>query len=71
MLPVALQLNEPSAGLKITTVSKSVPNPPKPANIDPLAQERRRRLLELTEQAFPDGRVPDPLSLGLMDVASH
>jgi hypothetical protein len=28
-----------------------------------LAKERRRRLLELTKQSFPDGKVPDPFSL--------
>jgi len=28
-----------------------------------LAKERRRRLLELTEQSFPDGKVPDPFAL--------
>jgi hypothetical protein len=65
MLPVALQPNETTAGLEFTTVSKFVPNPPKAAHVDSLAKERRRRLLELTKQAFPDGKVPDPLSLTL------
>ena len=42
-------------------------------SLDPLAKERRRRLLELTERSFPDGKVPDPFTftwLGLsLDVA--
>jgi hypothetical protein len=75
MLPVALQPTKATAGLKFTTVSKFVPEPTKPANVDPLAKQRRRRLLELTEQSFPDGKVPDPFTstwLGLsQDVAAN
>ena len=63
MLSVALQPTKAPPGLEFTTVSKFVPKPTKPAHVDPLAQERRRRLLELTEQSFPDGKVPDPFSL--------
>ena len=66
MLPVALQPTEATAGLKFTTVSKFVAKPTTPAYVDPLSKERRRRLRELTEQAFPDGKVPDPFSLTLL-----
>lgn len=59
MLPVALQPTEATAGLEFTTVSELVPNPPKPVHVGPLARERRRCLLELTEQSFPDGKVAD------------
>ncbi|KAI0746080.1 hypothetical protein C8Q76DRAFT_49711 [Earliella scabrosa] len=59
---LALELNEPSAGLKMTTVSKFISKPNKPTNVDPLAKERRRRLIELTQEAFPDGKVPDPFT---------
>ena len=59
MLPVALQPTEATAGLKFTTVSKFDPKPAKPDNV---AKERRRRLLELTKEAFPDGKVPDPFT---------
>jgi hypothetical protein len=62
MLPVALQPTGATAGLKFTTVSKFVGKPTKPAHADPLAKERRLRLLELTKQSFPDGKVPDPFS---------
>ncbi|KAK2465135.1 hypothetical protein APHAL10511_002827 [Amanita phalloides] len=60
---LALQPTGATAGLKFTTVSKFVPEPTKPAQVDPLAKERRRRLLELTQESFPDGKVPDPFSL--------
>jgi hypothetical protein len=63
MLPVALQPPKATAGLEFTTVSTFVPKPAKPANVDPLAKERRRRLLELTKESFPDGKVPDPFTL--------
>jgi hypothetical protein len=63
MLPVALQPTGATAGLKFTTVSKFVDKPSKPAHVNPLAKERRLRLLELTKQSFPDGKVPDPFSL--------
>ena len=43
------------SGLKITTTPKIIPNPPPRATVDPLAKERRRRLIELTKEAFPDG----------------
>ncbi|KAF8886879.1 hypothetical protein CPB84DRAFT_1535611 [Gymnopilus junonius] len=59
---LALQPTEATAGLKFTTVSKFIPKPTKPTNVDPLAKERRRRLLELTKQSFPDGKVPDPFT---------
>jgi hypothetical protein len=42
-------------------VSKFIPKPAKPTNVDPLAKERRR-LLELTKESFPDGKVPDPFT---------
>ena len=64
MLP-ALQPTLPTgatAGLKFTTVSQFVGKPTKPAHVDPLVKERRLRLLELTKQSFPDGKVPDPFS---------
>jgi len=60
---LALQPTGATTGLKFTTVSKFVPKPTKPAHVDPLAKERRRRLLELTKQSFPDGKVPDPFAL--------
>ncbi|CAA7264871.1 unnamed protein product [Cyclocybe aegerita] len=62
---LALEPIKASPGLKITTVSKFVPKPTptEPTNVDPLAKERRRRLVELTKEAFPDGKVPDPFSL--------
>lgn len=70
MLPVALQPTKASASLKFTTVSKSVPKPTKPAPVDPLAKERRRRrLLELSKQSFPDYKVPDPFSLAWLTLS--
>ena len=63
MLSVALQPTKATAGLRFTTVSKFVPKPTESAHVDPLAQERRHRLLELTEQSYPDGKVPNPFSL--------
>ena len=60
MLPVALQSTKETAGPEFTTGSNFVPKPTEPAPVDPLAKERRRRLLELTKQSFPDGKVPDP-----------
>ncbi len=53
MLPVALEPMELTAGFQITPVSRFVPNPTKSANVDPLAKEPHRHLLELTKQAFP------------------
>ncbi|KAF9473231.1 hypothetical protein BDN70DRAFT_843746 [Pholiota conissans] len=61
--------SEPTAGLEVTTVSHFVPKPTKPANIDPLAKKRCRRLLELTKEAFPDGKVPDPFTLTWLGVS--
>ena len=63
MLPVTLQPTGETASLKFTTISKFIAKPTEPAHVDPLAKERRRRLLELTKQSFPDGKVPDPFSL--------
>ncbi|KAM6493678.1 hypothetical protein JOM56_010039 [Amanita muscaria] len=51
------RLTEAAAGLRISTVVPKPTKPTKPANVDPLTKERRRRLLELTQQAFPDGKV--------------
>ncbi|GBE84298.1 hypothetical protein SCP_0602760 [Sparassis crispa] len=58
---LALNPLEQPSGLQFTTTSKFIADPPKPAKADPLAKERRRRLLDLTEQTFPDGKVPDPV----------
>ncbi|KAJ3505104.1 hypothetical protein NLJ89_g7586 [Agrocybe chaxingu] len=66
---LALQPINASAGLKITTESKFVPRPIKPTNVDPLAKERRRRLVELTKEAFPDGKPPDPFNLTWLGLA--
>jgi hypothetical protein len=60
---VALHPPEQSSGLRFTTTSHFVRHPPRPEMADPLAKERRRRLLELTKQTFPDGGVPDPFTL--------
>ncbi|KAJ7466594.1 hypothetical protein B0H11DRAFT_2239767 [Mycena galericulata] len=63
--PVALHPTTQSTGLHMTTVSKFIPKPTNttPTNVDPLAKERRRRLVELTKDSFPDGKVPDPFTL--------
>lgn len=61
-ISVALKPNKPSAGLRMTTVSRFIPKSNKPTHVDPLAQERRRCLVELTQEAFPDGKVPDPFT---------
>ncbi|KAF8802284.1 hypothetical protein BYT27DRAFT_7112899, partial [Phlegmacium glaucopus] len=45
----------PSAGPQSTTTSKFVPGPP---TVDPIAEERRHHLLELTKEVFLDGKVP-------------
>ena len=60
---VALYPLEQSLGLQFTTTSHPVHRPASLEKADPLAKERRRRLLELTEQAFPGGRVPAPFTL--------
>jgi hypothetical protein len=62
-LPVALHPTKQSTGLHMTTVSKFIPNPTTPTNVDPLVKERRRRLVELTKDSFPDGKVPDPFTI--------
>jgi len=59
---LALHPPEQSSGLQFTTTSDFVRHPPRPEKADPLAKERRRRLLELTKQTFPDGAVPDPFT---------
>ncbi|TDL15929.1 hypothetical protein BD410DRAFT_795915 [Rickenella mellea] len=56
-------IDGPPVGLGFTTVSKFVPNPTEPISVDPLWNERCRRLVELTKQAFPDGKVPDPYTI--------
>jgi aconitase A len=54
MFPVGLQPTEAPASLDLSTVSESVPDPTKPANVEPLSkQERRRRLIELAKQTTP------------------
>ncbi|KAJ7253273.1 hypothetical protein C8J57DRAFT_1722615 [Mycena rebaudengoi] len=74
-LPVALHPTKQSAGLNMTTVSKFVPKRTTPTNVDPLAKERRRRLVELAKCLFPDGKVPDPFTLSWLalsqDVAAN
>ncbi|KAF7328842.1 hypothetical protein MVEN_02513600 [Mycena venus] len=49
--------------------------PTTPTNVDPLAKERRRRLVELTKDSFPDGKVPYPFTLSWLalsqDVAAN
>jgi len=67
MLSVALQPFEKTAGIELT-VPKSIPNPTTPINVDPFAKERRRRLLELTKEAFPDGKVSDPYTIGWLNL---
>ncbi|KZP06358.1 hypothetical protein FIBSPDRAFT_1053580, partial [Athelia psychrophila] len=60
---LALRPPEQTAGLQFTTISRSIPDLPKHANVDPLAKERRLRLRELSEQTFPDGKVPELFAL--------
>ncbi|KAF7306284.1 hypothetical protein MIND_00419300 [Mycena indigotica] len=55
---------QPAAGLEMTTVSEFIANPPEPIDVDPLREQRRRRLLELTKEAFPDGIIPNPFVVG-------
>ncbi|KIK07122.1 hypothetical protein K443DRAFT_87995, partial [Laccaria amethystina LaAM-08-1] len=40
---------------RVNTVSDYIANPSK---LDPLVKESRRLLIELTGEAFPDGKVP-------------
>ncbi|KAJ7652138.1 hypothetical protein DFH06DRAFT_1206880 [Mycena polygramma] len=54
---------QPSTDFHLTTTSTFNPNPAPRTPIDPLARERRRRLVEMTKEAFPDGKVPDPFTL--------
>ncbi|KAF8200028.1 hypothetical protein K438DRAFT_1759059 [Mycena galopus ATCC 62051] len=72
---LALHPTKQSTGLDTTTVSKFIPKPTTPTNVDPLAKERRRRLVELTKDSFPDGKVPDPFTLSWLalsqDVAAN
>jgi len=56
--PVTLPPMEPAGTLN--PVPKFIPRSPTPTNDDPRAKERRRRLVELAEQTFPDGKAPDP-----------
>ncbi|KAJ7224769.1 hypothetical protein C8J57DRAFT_1025179, partial [Mycena rebaudengoi] len=44
----------PSLTMNLPSARRTTPD------ADPLAKERRRRLVELTQEAFPDGKVPDP-----------
>ncbi|KAJ6551524.1 hypothetical protein B0H19DRAFT_1264163 [Mycena capillaripes] len=53
---LALQPTKLKAGLNITTLSRFVPKSNDPVDADPLVQERRRRLVELAKEAFPDGK---------------
>lgn len=59
-----------SSGLQFKTTSRFVPNPPKPDKVDPLKAERQRRLLGLTKQVFPDGKVPDPYTTAWLSLSS-
>ncbi|KAJ6468936.1 hypothetical protein C8R45DRAFT_436075 [Mycena sanguinolenta] len=69
---LALYPTKPSAGLHMTTVSKFIPKPTTSTNVDPLAKERRRRLVELTKDSFPDGKVSTLSWLALsQDVAAN
>lgn len=56
---VTLHPPEESSGLQFTPTPYLVPDPPR---LDPVARERRRRLVELIKQTFLDGRVPDPFA---------
>ena len=44
--------------MQFTPTPKFIPNPPKPLKVYPLAEERRLRLIELANEAFPDGEAP-------------
>ncbi|KAJ7764601.1 hypothetical protein DFH07DRAFT_956058 [Mycena maculata] len=72
---LALHPTEQSTGLHMTTVSIFIPKPTTPTNVDPLAKERRRRLVQLTKDSYPDGKVPDPFTLSWLalsqDVAAN
>lgn len=71
MPSVALHPTHETRGLEFTTVSKFIPNPTVPANADPLAKERRRRLIDLTNQAFPDGKLPDPYTIEWLSLSQE
>ncbi|KAJ7457118.1 hypothetical protein B0H11DRAFT_2320518 [Mycena galericulata] len=72
---LALHPTKQSTGLHMTTVSKFIPKPTTPTNVDPLAKERRRRLVQFTKDSFPGGKVPDPFALSWLalsqDVAAN
>lgn len=54
---------EPPTEAQFTPTSKFISNPPKLLKVEPLAKERRRRLIELSKETFPDGKVPaDPFT---------
>ena len=64
---VALHPPKQSSGLQLMTTSDPFSGPNLRrcvTNADPLPKERRRSLMELTQQAFPDGEVPPPFSYG-------
>ncbi|KAF9022462.1 hypothetical protein BDZ89DRAFT_1070630 [Hymenopellis radicata] len=49
---------------RLTPVAKFVePNPNAPP--DPARKERHRRLIELTKEAFPDGKMPEPFAINI------
>ncbi|KAJ7665397.1 hypothetical protein DFH06DRAFT_1187234 [Mycena polygramma] len=48
---------------KSTFIPATAPNDTQPTNVDPLVKERRRRLVELTKEAFPNGYISDPYHL--------
>jgi hypothetical protein len=56
---VALHRPEQSSRSEIVTTSYFVQDPPRPEEVDPRANERRRRPIELAEQMSPDGMVPN------------
>ncbi|KAJ7749336.1 hypothetical protein DFH07DRAFT_775491 [Mycena maculata] len=72
---LALHSTKQSTGLHMTTVSMFIPKPTTPTNVDPLAKERRRRLVQLTKDSYPDGKVPDPFTISRLalsqDVAAN
>jgi len=55
---LALHPPKQSSSLQSITPSDFVQHPPWPEKVVPLPIERRRRLIELYGEAFPDGRVP-------------
>lgn len=64
---VALHPPKQSSSLLSITTSDFVQHPPRPERVGPLPIERRRRLIQLFEQAFPGGRVPaDPFTFNYL-----